>query len=117
MCNCHSYNLDIGSVPPVAVKTNLHSSGYIHIDACIAPVIQHLVNNGIRTEASCCGHNRESPSIILSDGANKKYVEEVRKIIAEVDDRKFDLLSWSLYDYTNDRLYYEDKISKEMSIG
>jgi len=38
------------------------------IDRCIAPIVRALNAWGIRTVASCCGHNNRPGSIILEDG-------------------------------------------------
>lgn len=38
------------------------------IDACIAPLVKVLNENGMRTVTSCCGHGVEDGSIILLDG-------------------------------------------------
>jgi hypothetical protein len=38
------------------------------IDACIAPIVRALNENGIPTVASCCGHFNRWGSIILADG-------------------------------------------------
>ena len=38
------------------------------IDRCIAPLVRALNAWGIRTVASCCGHNKRPGSIILEDG-------------------------------------------------
>jgi len=37
-------------------------------DPCIGPLIRALNDAGIQTDASCCGHNRNVGSVILSDG-------------------------------------------------
>ena len=38
------------------------------IDRCIAPIVAALVNGGVYTIDSCCGHGRGPGSIILADG-------------------------------------------------
>ena len=38
------------------------------IDTCIADIVKALVEAGIYTDGSCCGHGSEPGSIILSDG-------------------------------------------------
>ncbi|MFM2589426.1 hypothetical protein [Vibrio sp. TBV020] len=100
MCNCHSYNKDIGDDKEVILHapksfgfTNPHG---VCVDACIAPVIEHLWKKNIITRNSCCGHGRLKPSIIFNESMSYKDAVEIRSIIAEVDDREFDLLSWVL---------------------
>ena len=66
----------------------------VSIDARITEVIKHLWANGIYTLNSCCGHNKENPSVIL--GNNRKDGEKIREKIKEVDTRNWDLLSWTL---------------------
>lgn len=99
-CNCHSYNADIGTVPEVALSPGDYFPDIeheaIYIDACIAPVIQHLWKNGIWTIGSCCGHNGKlgRPGIIL--GENEDSYADIRRLIKEMDDRHFDLYQWKL---------------------
>lgn len=37
-------------------------------DPCIAPLVDALNTGPLRTVASCCGHGRQDPSIVLADG-------------------------------------------------
>lgn len=44
----------------------------IPVDSCIAKEIQKLVNEGIHTLSSCCGHGDEHPHVLIhSDSADK----------------------------------------------
>lgn len=74
----------------------------VSIDACIAPVIKHLWDSGIWTLNSCCGHNGlfgdSRPSIIFDQNLTQEKADEIRRTIAEVDDREFRILSWVLTD-------------------
>jgi hypothetical protein len=38
------------------------------VDACLADVVLALNKGGVATTASCCGHGKESGSILLRDG-------------------------------------------------
>ena len=38
------------------------------IDACLAPLVKVLNDNGFGTKASCCGHGHRPGTIILTDG-------------------------------------------------
>lgn len=38
------------------------------VDACLAPLVKVLNDNGIATKASCCGHGKRPGTIILMDG-------------------------------------------------
>lgn len=69
-----------------------HEYKEVSIDACIAPVIQHLWNNGVNTAGSCCGHGKEPPSIVLGDGAEN--YSQIRQWIKEKDSRWFELSQW-----------------------
>lgn len=38
------------------------------IDSCIAPIVKALLDAGIQTTASCCGHGKSEGLITLRDG-------------------------------------------------
>ena len=40
----------------------------VRVDACIAPIVEALNNDGILTRQSCCGHGKHDGSIELQDG-------------------------------------------------
>lgn len=93
MCNCHSYNWGIGFEPEI-IMTHPLTKCNVCIDACIAYVVRHLWNNNIWTTYSCCGHNRENPSIGLwaippHDYQKKIYIDWVKSIIKLVDNREW----------------------------
>jgi hypothetical protein len=99
-CNCRSYNWEIGETPQVLLTPpefwNSEKT-QIPIDACIASVVQHLWDNKIVTLNSCCGHGREPrPAIILEQNMSPRRAERIRKLIKQVDDRDFKLMSWKL---------------------
>jgi hypothetical protein len=105
MCNCHSYNMDTGDNPNIILYPPSHI-GFTYpdgepietvcVDACIAQVIQHLWDNGVKTMNSCCGHGKKTPSIILEDKSTDEHAAYVRDLISDIDPRKFDLLSYRL---------------------
>lgn len=111
-CNCRSYNGDFGETPEAVLPIPKHFGPHYYasgqrketvcVDACIAHVIQHLWDNHVWTENSCCGHNGKSgpPGIILPGAANREQVKEqaseVRRLIAQVDNREFKLQAWVL---------------------
>lgn len=66
------------------------------IDACIVKVLEHLWVNNIYTLNSCCGHNWGNPSIVLENNTHEENAEVVRKLIAEVDKREWDIQTWKL---------------------
>jgi len=56
------------------------------IDACIAPIVKAMNENGIYTRASCCGHGKEMGRISLHDGRvimvdNPKDTERHRAVL------------------------------------
>lgn len=98
-CDCHSYNGDFGTTPEVKLTmlVGILPDGErrykdVMIDACIAPVIQYLWDNGVTTGGSCCGHGHNSPSIVLEQGVEN--YSQVRDWIKEKDDRFFELTQW-----------------------
>lgn len=101
-CDCHSYNGDFGSKREVLLSMPVRSKPAgedwqikykkVNIDACIAPILKHLWQNNVVTEGSCCGHNRQSPSIVLGQGVEN--YSEVRKLIKQKDSRWFELSQW-----------------------
>jgi hypothetical protein len=92
-CTCHSYNWDIGETPEVVV---MHHGKSICLDACIADEIQYLWAKGIETLGSCCGHNRERPSVILS---GEMEISGAREIL-RASDKHWKILIWRLTDVT-----------------
>ena len=63
MCDCQSYNRpeSTGATPEVVLDYAMYfpdtNRPTVCVDACIAPVIERLWSEGIRTRHSCCGHN------------------------------------------------------------
>ena len=102
MCNCHSYNgddIDSGKDQEVLLRPpkDFHlDRDSVCVDACIADVIQHLWDNNIQTLNSCCGHNKERPSIILESYVTDDDVKNIREIIRQIDQRDFKLMAWKL---------------------
>ncbi len=96
---CHSYNGDYGTTPEVLLTmlTSISPEGKreykdVAVEACIAPVIQHLWDKGVSTGGSCCGHGKRSPSIVLEQGAEN--YSQIREWIKEKDERQFELTQW-----------------------
>ncbi len=50
-----------------AYNSKLEYERRIGVDSCIAEFVQMLNDNGHETVASCCGHGKQPPSIILRD--------------------------------------------------
>ena len=78
MCECH--NVKIGSYDnttlievPEDIDIKLNK---IEVDKCIAEEIKELLNNGIKTVASCCGHNKIAGSICV----DKKHIKKMEKL-------------------------------------
>lgn len=56
----------------------------ISIDSCIASIIQALMQAGVYTLASCCGHGKQPGSIILVDGREIRIYSN-SKIARKID--------------------------------
>lgn len=102
MCNCKSYNAQIGEVPEVILKRpdwlpEGERLNGVPVDACIAETIEHLWLNNVVTLGSCCGHNGRvgNMSIILGESEN---VERAYEILNLFDKRPFTLQQWQLVD-------------------
>lgn len=40
----------------------------VAVDFCVAPLVVALEAGGFRPVASCCGHGKQPPSVLLEDG-------------------------------------------------
>ena len=70
MCDC--VNVEIGSYANSVYMVYPFNGKWVDIDRCIADEILWLWAQGIRTEASCCGHNKVEPWIgVLPEYANQ----------------------------------------------
>lgn len=102
MCDCHSSNKLVGTTPTKIMRMptpGSRSRDYVDvsIDACISSVLQALWDAEWYTLNCCCSHNGltgENPSIVFPGELSAKDAEAIRKVIATVDDRKFDLHYW-----------------------
>lgn len=98
MCNCRSHNRETGETPEVLIHYPYDKEDpdrIICVDACIADVIRHLLENGVDTKNSCCGHG-EYPPTIAFDYLTKEDAKKIRDLIVQIDDRRFDLFCWKL---------------------
>lgn len=93
-CDCASYNLDdnVDSNEVVLPRPDwMHEGERINgvpVDACIADVVRHLWDAGVKTWGSCCGHNGRfgPPSLLLDRGED---IKAVRELIGQVDARRW----------------------------
>lgn len=101
-CTCHSYNWDEGEIPNVVMTVpdhiRQHTDGRetVCIDACISDAISSLWERELPTLNSCCGHNRQEPSVIIPDGADP---EQYLAALAEVDARAWVVSRWERVEY------------------
>lgn len=98
-CDCKSYNKQTGTVEEVVLpRPDWMPEGQrvngIPVDACIAEVVRYLWSKGVVTLGSCCGHNKNPPSLILEQ-THRNYAE-IRQYLAQVDTRSWELLQWRL---------------------
>ncbi|AZV01954.1 hypothetical protein [Aeromonas phage Akh-2] len=100
MCECKSYNKDIGSVDEVILESpDLWLSDgrdTICVDACIASVISGLWSSGLPTLNCCCGHNLENPSLVIPASENPESYFKALKVL---DSRDWDIYKWELVKY------------------
>lgn len=57
----------------VPIPANLSHTGAFRwdhraVDSCIAPIVKALIEGGVHTANSCCGHGKGPGEIILHDG-------------------------------------------------
>jgi len=68
MCEWGNEILMTVTVPAHLSSTGNDKQKQVGIDACIAPIVQALIDAGIPTASSCCGHGKEPGCILLCDG-------------------------------------------------
>jgi len=74
---CHWGDVVVMRVP---IPSHLSHTGHERwdekqIDACVAPLVQELLDVGIMTSNSCCGHDNGPGGIILHDGQELSLAE------------------------------------------
>jgi len=74
----------------------IKGSSDVSIDREIAVAIKHLWDNDILTLSSCCGHKIKNPSVVIWDGYGQVSIEEINRLIKDVDDRDWDIFQWKL---------------------
>lgn len=67
MCNCK--DIELGSFDNQVEVFHETLGRSIWLDACIADEVIGLLNAGVKTIASCCGHNKTVPSIVVEPEA------------------------------------------------
>ena len=114
MCNCLSYNAGVGEVdevrltppPSLGITDSLGDpKKAVFVDACIAPVIAHLWANGVLTLDCCCGHNGDfgPPNVMLDTTASSSDARHAATLIAQIDDRSFDIRAWKVCNFNAER--------------
>jgi len=93
MCDCYSYNWDIGNEKGKILTTL--DGNKILIDNCIAEIIQALWNKELWTEGSCCGHGRAKPSLLISHCGD---IKDYKNFISGVDNRDWTFSQWQRKD-------------------
>lgn len=104
-CRCASYNkpdlTGTSNRPEVVLPTPPHIAEIIPsgkpngigVDACIADAIRMLWSHKVETLGCCCGHGKANPSLVISEPED---AERVKKLLAEHDDRKWEVNQWRL---------------------
>ncbi len=68
MCKWDTTTLVKVTIPARLSYTGKERIKMVGVDSCIASIVKVLNDNGILTDASCCGHGKMFGSIILADG-------------------------------------------------
>jgi hypothetical protein len=58
-CDCGTYEHYV----PMCVHDKV-----VYVDYCVARMVAALAAGGLRPMASCCGHGKMPPSVLLEDG-------------------------------------------------
>lgn len=99
MCNCNSYNRPKIGHEQSRIVYRPCDGKKICIDDCIADTILFLWKHEIETFGSCCGHNEFCPSVIVENNCTKEKIKEIKHLIAQVDDRLWNIQSWCLISF------------------
>lgn len=68
MCRWGTTTLVRVTIPARLSHTGKKRIKMASVDSCLAPIVKVLNENGILTDASCCGHGKMFGCIILADG-------------------------------------------------
>lgn len=95
MCFCNYKNQKILDLPDhLAVHKQNRT---VCIDLCISGTIQHLFNRGIQTLGCCCMHGKGNPNLIIAEEyKSEESKQKIKDLIAQVDNRNWDILQWNL---------------------
>lgn len=74
-CSFGTYRHCINIVPPWVGKRLTWDGVIVGIDRCVLPEIIELWNAGIKTVASCCGHGKIAPSVVVDDASVEKMLK------------------------------------------
>ena len=126
MCDCYSYNGEVGTVPAKILQVPKEwqwEKENVEVDACIADQVLALWDAGIVTLSSCCGHegqdiphwpdtNPRKPSVVLSEGAQAR---EACDLLKKIDpDRTWTIFSWRLCEYNRFQHCWYDYYKEQM---
>ena len=81
---------------PEMLKIYRTNKETISIDESIVKVMKHLWENYIITLGSCCGDGIEDgrPTIVIHQCYSNKEIDDIVKLINEVDDRDWAICQW-----------------------
>ena len=68
----------------------------VSLDECIAEIIQNLWLDGCQTLGCCCGHGKENPSIVISEGYDEAGVHRIAEFLRQNDCRSWAIEQWKL---------------------
>lgn len=66
------------------------------VDECIVGQIKALWKAGYETLGCCCGHFKETPSVIIGASYSQEDVEKMAAILEREDDTSWDIMQWQL---------------------
>lgn len=98
-CLCKSYNAPQDyQTKEERVLVYPFTGKKVCIDDCIADTILFLWDKDIQTVGSCCGHNHDSPSLVLEQesAADNTIATVIQAIRDSGDLRDWDILSWTM---------------------
>lgn len=96
MSICTCVDVEVGTHARAIAVRNPFTGRLVDVDCCVVPWVVELWEQGVETRASCCGHGRYRPSVIVAPG----YVDRMRELGYEVDAERSDAVSvlWLLPD-------------------
>ena len=68
----------------------------VAVDSCIAQVIEKLWMEGCQTRGCCCGHGKESASLVVSSDYKNEGIQRIAEFLKKNDGRAWTIQQWKL---------------------